>query len=94
MARKAQLTIDIEATLAAEFAAAARSARTSETDILRAMVRDYVERQNVPEAYRSFVEAKVERGRADMRAGRTQSADDVELEFAKLRNSITETDGR
>ncbi|WP_377295986.1 hypothetical protein [Rhizobium sp. SGZ-381] len=91
MAPKAQLTIDMDATLAAEFAAATRSARTSETEVLRAMVRDYVERQNVPEAYRSFVETKVERGRADVTAGITQSAEDVEREFLQLRNRLIDT---
>ena len=85
MTRKAHIQIDIDAKLADEFAAAVTSAQTSEAEVLRDMVEDYVERQKVDSSYRQFLEAKVARGREDVAAGEVVAADDAEQMFAERR---------
>ena len=85
MTRKAHIQIDIDAKLADEFAAAVTSAQTSEAEVLRDMVEDYVERQKVDSSYRQFLEAKVARGREDVAAGEVVAADDAERMFAERR---------
>ncbi|THV16651.1 hypothetical protein [Rhizobium rhizophilum] len=85
MTRKAQLQVDLDAKLADDFAAAVTSAQTSESDVLREMVQDYVERQKVDSDYRQFLEAKVARGREDVAAGEVVAADDAERMFAARR---------
>jgi metal-responsive CopG/Arc/MetJ family transcriptional regulator len=85
MTRKAQLQIDLDAKLADDFAAAVTSAQTSESEVLREMVQDYVERQKVNSGYRQFLEAKVARGREDVAAGEVIAADDAERMFAERR---------
>ncbi|MCJ8237576.1 hypothetical protein [Peteryoungia algae] len=85
MTRKAQLKVDLDAKLADDFAAAVTSAQTSESEVLREMVQDYVERQKVDSGYRQFMEAKVARGRDDVAAGEFIAADDAERMFAERR---------
>lgn len=85
MTRKAQLQIDLDAKLADDFAAAVSSAQTSESEVLREMVQDYVERQKVASGYRAFVAAKVARSREDVAAGEVVAADDAERMFAERR---------
>lgn len=85
MTHKARIQLDLDAQLADDFAAAVTSAQTSESEVLREMVQDYVERQKVSDGYRRFLEAKVERGRADVAAGDFISADDAERMFAERR---------
>lgn len=85
MRRKAQLHIDLDASLAEEFSAAVDSARTSEAEVLREMVQDYVDRQKMEPDYRRFLEAKVSRARDDIAAGRIMSAEETEELFAERR---------
>lgn len=85
MTRKAHIQIDIDPKLADDFAAAVVSAHTSEAEVLRQMVEDYVERQKVDADYRSFLEAKVARGRNDVAAGEVIVAKDAERIFAERR---------
>lgn len=85
MTHKAQIQVDLDPQLADDFAAAVTSAQTSESEVLRAMVQDYVERQKIDVSYRQFLEAKVVRGREDMAAGEVVAADDAERMFAERR---------
>lgn len=85
MTRKAHIQIDLDAKLADDFAAAVTSAQTSEAEVLRAMVQDYVERQKVDGSYRAFLEAKVARGREDVAIGEVVSAKEAEQMFAERR---------
>ena len=85
MAQKAQIQIDLDPKLAQDFAAAVTSAQTSESDVLREMVKDYVERQKVDNDYRQFLEAKVAHARNEAMAGEVVAADDAERMFAERR---------
>jgi uncharacterized protein YheU (UPF0270 family) len=85
MAQKAQIQIDLDPMLAQDFAAAVTSAQTSESDVLREMVKDYVERQKVDNDYRQFLEAKVAHARNEVMAGEVVAADDAERMFAERR---------
>jgi hypothetical protein len=85
MTHKAHIEIDLDAQLADDFAAAVTSAQTSESEVLREMVQDYVERQKVDVSYRQFLEAKVARGREEVAAGDVVSSEDAEEMFAARR---------
>lgn len=85
MTRKAHIQIDLDPKLADDFAAAVTSAQTSEAEVLREMVEDYVERQKVDGSYRQFLEAKVARSRDEVAAGEVVSAEDAERMFAARR---------
>lgn len=93
MTHKAHIQIDLDAKLADDFAAAVTSAQTSQTEVLQAMVQDYVERQKVDAEYRSFLEAKVSRGRSDVAAGDVVSIDDAEQIFAARRKQAIKAGG-
>ncbi len=93
MRRKAQLQIDLDASLAEEFSAAVGSARTSEAEVLREMVQDYVDRQKMDGEYRSFLEAKVSRARDDITAGRVISSEETERVFAERRQMVMKQGG-
>ena len=86
MTRKAQLQVHLDAKLADDFAAAVTTAQTSESEVLREMVQDYVERQKVDSNYRQFLEAKVARGRDEVAAGEAVAVDDAERMFAERRD--------
>jgi hypothetical protein len=88
MTRKAHIQIALDAKLADDFAAAVTSAQTSESEVLRAMVQDYVERQKVDGAYRQFLEAKVACGRDELAAGDVVSAEEAEQIFAARRELV------
>jgi uncharacterized protein YheU (UPF0270 family) len=85
MTRKAHIQIDIDPKLADDFAAAVTSAQTSEAEVLRQMVENYVERQKVDADYRSFLELKVARGREEVAAGEIVATGDAERMFAERR---------
>ncbi|MCZ8179364.1 MAG: hypothetical protein O9309_10055 [Rhizobium sp.] len=89
MTRKSNIQIDLDPKLADDFAAAVTSAQTSESEVLREMVQDYVERQKVSDGYRRFLEAKVARGREDVAAGEVIAAEDAERMFAERRELVT-----
>ncbi|SMD16636.1 hypothetical protein [Rhizobium sp. RU36D] len=93
MTHKAHIQIDLDAKLADDFAAAVTSAQTSQTEVLQAMVQDYVERQKVDADYRSFLEAKVSRGRSDAAAGDVVSIEDAEQIFAARRKQAIKASG-
>lgn len=93
MTRKAHLTIDLEATLVEDFAAAVHCAQAKQADVLREMVEDYVERQKIDGAYRQFFEDKVSHARNELAAGKVVSAEDAERMFAERRQMARKAGG-
>jgi len=89
MSKEAVFTMKLESDLRADFMAEAEASHRPASQVLRELMRDFVERQQEARKYDSFLKRKVEAGRASMRAGRGESNDIVEAKFAARRAKAT-----
>lgn len=89
MSKQAVFTMKLEPELRAEFMAEAEAAHRPASQILRELMREFVQRQRQAREYDEFLQRKVEAGRASMQAGRGRSNDEVEAEFATWRTRVT-----
>lgn len=90
MSKEAVFTMKLEPELRDEFMAEAEAAHRPASQILRELMREFVQRQREAREYDEFLRRKVEAGRASMRAGLGQSNDEVEAEFAAKRAQIVD----
>jgi predicted transcriptional regulator len=88
MSKEAVFTMKLEADLRSEFMAEAEAARRPASQVLRELMREFVQRQRDARDYDDFLKVKVEAGRASMRAGLGKSNDEVEAAFAARRASV------
>jgi len=88
MPKEAVFTMKLEAELRAEFIAAAAAAHRPASQVLRELMREFVQRQRDARAYDEFLRRKVDAGRASMRAGQGRANDEVEAEFAARRARV------
>ena len=88
MSKEAVFTIKLEPELRAEFMAEAEASHRPASQVLRELMREFVQRQREAREYDEFLRRKVEAGRASMRAGQGRSNDEVEAEFAARRASV------
>ena len=87
MSKEAVFTMKLEPELRDEFMAEAEAAHRPASQVLRELMREFVQRQREAREYDEFLRSKVEAGRASMQAGRGRSNDEVEAEFAARRVS-------
>lgn len=85
MSKEAVFTMKLEPDLRAEFIAEAEAAHRPASQILRELMREFVQRQRDAREYDDFLRSKVEAGRVSMRAGRGKTNDKVEAEFTARR---------
>ena len=85
MPKDAVFTMKLEPELRAEFLAEAEAAHRPASQILREMMREFIQRQRDARDYDAFLRRKVEAARASMRAGQGRPDDEVEAEFAARR---------
>lgn len=90
MSKEAVFTMKLEPELRDEFMAEAEAAHRPASQILRELMREFVQRQREAREYDEFLRHKVEAARASMRAGIGQSNDEVEAEFAAKRTRIVD----
>lgn len=89
MAKEAVFTMKLEPELRDAFMAAAKRADRPASQLMRELMRDFVESHEEPdEAYWDFVRRKVERARRDIEAGRTYSNEEVEERMDALLNRL------
>ena len=89
MSKEAVFTMKLESELRAEFMAEAEAIHRPASQVLRELMRGFVQQQRQAREYDEFLGHKVEAGRASMRAGRGRSNDDVEASFAAKRAQAT-----
>jgi predicted transcriptional regulator len=75
----------LESELRDEFLAEAEAAHRPASQVVRELMREFVQRQRDGRGYDDFVRAKVEASRSSMKAGRGLSNDEVEADFAARR---------
>lgn len=85
MSKEAVFTMKLEPELREQFMAEAEASHRPASQVLRELMREFIERQRQARAYDSFLADKVEAGRVSMRAGVGHSNDEVEAEFAARR---------
>lgn len=87
MPKEAVFTMKLEPELRAEFMTEAEAAHRPASQVLRELMREFIQRQREAREYDDFLRRKVEAGRASMRADRGLSNDEIEAEFAARRAS-------
>ena len=88
MSKEAVFTMKLEPELRAEFMAEAEAAHRPASQVLRELMRDFVQRQRDAREYDEFLRGKIDAGRISMRAGRGRSNDEVEARFAARHASV------
>ncbi|MBI4755448.1 MAG: antitoxin of toxin-antitoxin stability system [Betaproteobacteria bacterium] len=85
MSKEAVFTMKLEPDLRAEFMAEAEAAHRPASQVVRELMREFVQRQRTARDYNEFLRRKVEAGRASMNAGLGRPNEEVEAEFAARR---------
>lgn len=90
MSKAAVFTMKLEPELRAEFMAEAEATHRPASQVLRELMREFVQRQRESREYEVFLHAKVEAGRASMQAGQGRSNEEVEARFAARRAGLVD----
>lgn len=88
MSKQAVFTMKLEPELRDEFMAEAAASHRPASQIMRELMREFVQRQRESRAYDAYLRGKVEAGRASMRTGEGRTDDEVEAEFAARRAQV------
>ena len=88
MSKEAVFTMKLEPELRDAFMAEAEASHRPASQVVRELMREFIERQREAREYDEFVRRKVEIARTSMRAGRGRSNEEVEAEFSKRRAAI------
>lgn len=88
MSKQAVFTLKIEPDLRDQFMAAAQASHRPASQVMRELMREFVQRHGDEQAYRDFLQRKVDVARLSMRAGSGLSNEEVEAEFAARRAQV------
>jgi len=88
MSKEAVFTMKLEPELRAEFMAEAQATHRPASQVLRELMRDFIQQQRQAREYGKYLSSKVEAGRASMRVGRGRPNDEVEAAFAARRARV------
>jgi hypothetical protein len=88
MSKEAVFTMKLEPELRNDFMAEAQVAHRPASQILRELMREFVQSQRQARDYDAFLQQKVEVARGSMAAGRGQANDAVEAAFAARRAAV------
>lgn len=87
MSKEAVFTMKLEPELRAAFMNETAGEDRPASQVVRELMRDYIEQRRQVREYDDYLRRKVEAGRASMRAGRGRSNDEVEATFAARRDA-------
>lgn len=85
MLKEAVFTMKLEPELRDAFMAEAEATHRPASQIVRELMRDFVQRQREAREYDAFLRDKVEAARASMQSGAGRSDEEVEARFAARR---------
>ena len=86
MSKQSVFTMKLEPELRAEFIAATESIHRPASQVVRELMREFIERQKKAREYDAFLEEKVTAARNSIQAGEGKNNDEVEAQFAAMRN--------
>lgn len=85
MSKQAVFTMKLEQELRAEFMAEAAGEDRPASQVMRELMRNYIENRRQAREYDDYLRRKVEAGRRSMAAGRGRPNAEVEADFAARR---------
>jgi hypothetical protein len=88
MPKEAVFTMKLEAELRDAFMSEVEAAHRPASQVVRELMREFIQRRREEREYDEFLRRKVELARASMRAGRGRSNEEVEAEFAAIRAKL------
>jgi predicted transcriptional regulator len=88
VSKEAVFTMKLEPELRDQFMAEAEASHRPASQVVRELMREFVQRQREAREYDAFLQRKVTLARSSMRAGRGRSNDEVEAEFAAKRGQV------
>jgi hypothetical protein len=91
MPKEATITVTLEPELRADFMAEAAGEDRSASQIMRELMRGYVEERRQAREYEAYLQRKVEAARTSVQAGRVRTNGEVEADFAdRLRRIVAD----
>lgn len=90
MSKAAVFTMKIEPDLRAEFMAAAEASHRPASQVVRELMREFVQRQQERRDHTAFLQRKVDAARTSIRDGQGRSNEAVEADFAARRARIAD----
>lgn len=90
MSKAAVFTMKIEPDLRAEFMAAAEASHRPASQVVRELMREFVQRQQERRDHTAFLQRKVDAARTSIRDGQGRSNEAVEDDFAARRARIAD----
>lgn len=90
MSKDAVFTMKLEPDLRADFMAETATEDRPASQVLRELMRGYIDQRRQAREYEDYLRRKVEAGRASMRAGRGRANEEVEAEFAEKRRAAAD----
>ncbi len=94
MPKEAVFTMKLEPELRSEFMAEAEASHRPASQILRELMRDFVQRQKQARDYDDFLRDKVELARAQIANGQTATHEEVQARFAAKRAEVLNQAGK
>ena len=88
MSKESVFTMKLEPELREQFMAEAEAAHRPASQVVRELMREFVQRQHQARAHKEFMQRKVKLARTSVRAGRGRSHDEVEAGFAARRTRV------
>ncbi len=85
MSKEAVFTMKLETGLRDQFMAEARALDRPASQVMRDLMREFLQRQQAERDYQDFVRGKVEAAREDRQAGWSREHSEVEADFASRR---------
>lgn len=89
MSKQAVFTMKLESELREDFMAEAEAAHRPASQVVRELMREFVQRQREAREYDEFLSRKVDVSRASVKAGIGHANDEVEAMFAARRAVVT-----
>ena len=90
MSKAAVFTLKIELDLRAEFMAAAEASHRPASQVVRELMREFVQQQHDRSEHTAFLQRKVDTARKSIRTGEGRSNEAVEADFAARRARLTD----
>lgn len=92
MSKDAVFTMKLESSLREDFIAAADAAHRPASQIIRELMRDFIQKQRDARRHEEYVGLKVEAASASMNSGLGISNEQVEAQFAARRISVKDNE--
>ena len=93
MSKEAVFTMKLESELRADFMAAAEASHRPASQIMRELMREFVQRQSEAREYEAFLRSKVVGAREQIHSGDYASSDEVDARFATRRAQLSNKAG-